>query len=312
MAWNQVADVEEGTTADFDSVTQNGSSTFTATAAAALSGSYGISVYIDASQSQTYGTLSGPAGETLITVQFMIDPNSLTMGDGESFRVVTANGTATLAAFACYLKYTTAGGYEIFSYVKLDDGTFQSSSTAITDAPHTVMMVWAAATAAGADDGYMQTYIDGEWVSSITGLDNDTKVVDEILYGAELSIDAGTTGTFYLDNCQWSSDLYAYPLSTATVISYAVAGPSILSITPGVASAITSVAGPSIFSIISPGAVSAVTSVDGPIARNTTPLTVPYSDRTLIPAESEIDFTNGSPTMDVPYLDFVLVVPEDD
>ena len=58
---------------------------------------------------------------------------------------------------------------------------------------------WRAATAPGANDGYLTLWINGLEKATLTALDNDTRRMDQVRLGAVSGIDAGTRGTYYFD-----------------------------------------------------------------------------------------------------------------
>lgn len=209
--WDQEADLEEGDTTDFDSVTQNGSSTFTAHADAALLGSYGAKVVIDASQNTAYGHLTGPTDDTFIVCDFKIDPNTLTMSSGDRFRVVDARTDGGGLAWRVTLRYSGTS-YELSATATPDGGgNAATGQINISDAAHDCRVIWGAASGVGNDDGYIYFFIDGALAGSYTGIDNDTKETDLIYFGAVTGIDSGTSGTFYMDQMSWCDDLIAPP-----------------------------------------------------------------------------------------------------
>ena len=69
----------------------------------------------------------------------------------------------------------------------------------MTDGPHSVEWDWQASTAAGTNNGNLTLWIDGAQKASLTSVDNDTRRIDQIQWGAVSGIDASTRGTFYLD-----------------------------------------------------------------------------------------------------------------
>ena len=215
IAWEQEADFEENDTSDFDSVTENGSSTFAATAESKMNGNYGATVTIDGSQNTAYGALTGPSAETAITVEFRLDPNTLTMSTDETFAVVRAG---TGPEFLVYLEYD-GSSYGLWGLVQEDDtGYISSSIYDITDEPHIVRVVWVASS--GADDGYMSIYIDRVLNESVTGLDNDALDIDELRFGATAGIDAGTSGAFYMDDCRWDDAVHLIPALLASQVMF--------------------------------------------------------------------------------------------
>ena len=169
---------------------------------AAQSGTYGLSIPVmDATV--RHCSFTDPTAETAVTTECWLDPNDLTMGNGDSFYFMTALN------FYSRLYYILAGDiYYIHSTVVTDTGTTSTGYHLITDAPHKIRHEWQASSAAGADDGYLKLYIDNVLVETISGVDNDTKTIETISFGAVSAIDATTSGIFYMDDCKWSDEVF--------------------------------------------------------------------------------------------------------
>ena len=91
--------------------------------------------------------------------------------------------------------------YQIRAAALPDTTSFKSTSWfTITDAPHALELDWRAATAAGANNGGLTLWIDGQQRADLPGLDNDTRRVDQVHLGPLAGIDAGTSGTEYFDD----------------------------------------------------------------------------------------------------------------
>src|SRR5690606_1720187 len=54
--------------------------------------------------------------------------------------------------------------------------------------------------APGMDDGALTFWIDGVQQASLTGIDNDTRQIDQVRLGAVLGLDNGTRGAYYFDS----------------------------------------------------------------------------------------------------------------
>lgn len=65
---------------------------------------------------------------------------------------------------------------------------------------HDLVLDWWAASAPGADDGGARLYLNNTLIGDLTGLDNDTHYIEQANIGAPGGIDAGTVGTFYVDD----------------------------------------------------------------------------------------------------------------
>jgi hypothetical protein len=167
---------------------------------AVLTGTYGMAVPIMDATAR-YGQLSGPVADTFTTIDFQFDPNLITMATNDQFTIAKCDGEFTVE-----LKYT-GSAYQIQLALTTDGGTDATSWYTITDASHTIRVVWNAATGGGANNGYAQLFIDDVLQEQILGLDTDTLSTDEVQYGAVTGLDAGTYGIIYFDNCQWNDAL---------------------------------------------------------------------------------------------------------
>ncbi len=163
---------------------------------AAQNGTYGMSIPVmDTTARST--TFTDPTAETAVTAETRLDPNTLTMGNNEYFYFLWAGD------FYASLLYS-GGSYYIRVVATKDAGTESTGNYAITDAPHKIRIVWEASS--GANDGYLKLYIDNVLMEILSGLDNDTKTVEEIRFGAVAGLDAGTYGIFYMDDCKWGNE----------------------------------------------------------------------------------------------------------
>ena len=84
--------------------------------------------------------------------------------------------------------------------IRTDAGSDLSTGDyAISDAAHFVEVDWAAATSAGANDGYLSLWLDGVLQETKSSIDNDTLRVEQARLGATGSLEAGIAGTEYFD-----------------------------------------------------------------------------------------------------------------
>lgn len=182
------------------------------TAAARLGGSnYGLSCVIDDTNA-IYGIANlSPPASGILRVRFYLDPNSLTMANGDAFRVLrlwdTAGGGAII--FAVNLTYYTATGYRFLGTAYDDaNNTYTISTTDIGDEPHYLEFYLTSAATTSSNDGICTVWIDGSQVGARTDLDNNTRfaALDQCHIGAVSNIDAGTSGTLYLDELVVNDD----------------------------------------------------------------------------------------------------------
>lgn len=161
---------------------------------AAKNGTYGIAFPVMDSTGRSC-SFTNPTTEAIVMAEGWLDPNTITMANGNYFAII--NG----GEFGISLKYDS--GYEIHGAVDLDAGADSTGWHSITDAPHHIRAYWGAASGAGKNDGFFYLFIDHVLVEALTGLDNDTKSVATVSFGAVTGIDAGTYGIIYMDDCHW-------------------------------------------------------------------------------------------------------------
>ena len=93
-----------------------------------------------------------------------------------------------------------ATGYEVRALLVNDaKGWISTSWILLSDAPHALELDWRAATAAGANNGGLTFWIDGVQQADLTGVDNDTRRIDQVRLGAASGVDNGTRGTYFFD-----------------------------------------------------------------------------------------------------------------
>ena len=177
-----------------------------ATEAAALHGTYGLDIFIDGTGA-IYVQDDTPAGETRYRARFYIDPNGLTMGDGDNFVCFRGYKAAgDVRNLIVLLRYTIAAGYKIQLKERTDANNYSAAGTqyVITDEPHCVEFDWEASS--GANDGWFSLWIDGVFKETVAGIDNDTHIMDYIRLGAPGDLDAGTENTFFIDDFASNDD----------------------------------------------------------------------------------------------------------
>lgn len=188
-------DVIEGTAANFD-----------VTAAAAQEGDWGGAVTLSGSGSEVWGVDNLPNGETTIVHEIMLDINSLTMTNTNIFNFLelASPGTNSIAVVILILK--DASGHKINAIVRNDAGTTAGATTfVLPDQPVILRNELTISSGPGNDDGTWKIFLDGVEKQSITGIDNDTQNVTSIKIGAITGVDAGTSGTFYIDRSRWDN-----------------------------------------------------------------------------------------------------------
>ena len=141
---------------------------------------------------------------TTVRLRFYIDPNTLTMATGDSFIVFRfAQVSSGLPIFNVNLARTaTSYRFQASAYNDAGASACGSDIIDITDAPHYVEFLGVQAATDVSSDGSYQIWVDGVSKDADTGIDNYNRMNDQnwrIRVGALEGIDAGTSGTFYID-----------------------------------------------------------------------------------------------------------------
>lgn len=168
------------------------------TSGAALVGSNGLAALID-NKTAMYVRDDSPLNESRYRVRFYFDPNSISMGSGNTHRILAALNSS---AETIRLDFRYSGGaYQIQAGVRTDGGGYVTTSWfTISDAPHAIEFDWQAATSVGANNGYLSLWIDNNLQQTKGGLDNDTMRVNEVRLGPLAGLDNGTSGTEFFDD----------------------------------------------------------------------------------------------------------------
>lgn len=137
-------------------------------------------------------------GEPRYRARFYFDPNGVTIGSGEILDILV--GLDDTTEVLRVQVQDNSGTYQVRVSVKDDSTTWTDSSWYdITDGWNAIEIDWQAASAAAADDGSMELWIDGTTKQTLSSVDNDTRAVDGVRMGA-MGVDAGTSGTVYFDD----------------------------------------------------------------------------------------------------------------
>jgi RHS repeat-associated protein len=169
-----------------------------------------------------YLTDTTPGLESRYRARFYFDPNSITMSNN-SDHVIFYGDSGTTAVLKVDFGYTTANGYRLRVGLTNDTSSFTNSSWVnITDAPHYIELDWQAATSAGANNGKVDWWIGGVQQTGLSGIDNDTRRIDQVHLGVVANVDITTHGTLYFD---------AFESRRTTAIGPVLPNPEIVTIT---------------------------------------------------------------------------------
>ncbi len=215
-------DHEGGDLTEYTSTVED-SGDLSAHADAALAGTdYGLKLVID-DTTGIYGLVSfgSPYSTTgIVRARFYIDPNALTMANGNNFRLLVVNNSTPAAVAEVRLGYTTGTGHTIAAMI-VDDAAAESFTTyyGISDELHYVEMLLTRASGESTNDGSIQLWIDRVDKETVGSKDNYTRfnTLRIVQFGAVSGIDTGTSGTFYLDQLVVNDDGSEIgPLETGT------------------------------------------------------------------------------------------------
>jgi serine protease len=166
---------------------------------AAILGSQGLQALIDDNNAM-FVIDDSPTAETRYRARFYFDPNSIPMAIGDAhllFQGFTGSGTTQVLQLEFRFQST---GYEMRALLFNDVKVWISTNwIPLSDAPHALELDWRAATAVGANNGSLTIWIDGVQQADLTGVDNDTRRIDQVRLGAASGVDTGTRGTYFFD-----------------------------------------------------------------------------------------------------------------
>jgi len=173
-------------------------------------GSVSMSVIIDDNH-VVYVASDHPIAEPRYRARFYFDPNSISMVNGDNHMIfIGYSGTSTQVVRVLFRRYSN--NYQVRAAL-VNDGTSWTNSSwfTIADGPHYLEIDWKASTASGANNGGLTFWIDGVQKANLTGIDNDTRKIDQARLGAVNGIDSGTRGTYYFDDFVSTRTTYIGP-----------------------------------------------------------------------------------------------------
>jgi hypothetical protein len=168
---------------------------------------------------------NSPAAEGTYRVRLYANLRLLQMANGSVFDLFAAyDGTdpvppanAGNAAFRLAVE-ESGGKKELIAFARLDSGNESSLATpvALPDGWRSIEVSWSKATGAGANNGQLALWVDGKAQTGLSGLNNDVETVNYVRWGAVAGLDAGTSGSFRLDDFASQRTAYigpAFPFS---------------------------------------------------------------------------------------------------
>ena len=201
------------------------------TSSAALVGSNGMRVTIN-DATALYTVDDTPNAEPHYRARFYFDPNSISMADGSSHYILI--GYDANPVFNVDFRFS-GGSYQVRLRQQNDSqSTLSTAWGNISDASHFIELDWWAATSSGANNGGVTLWVDGVQTGSLSGLDNDTRRIDQVRFGAVTGIDSSTSGSYYLDAFESRKQSYIGPVGgspTPTLSALTATPTSILTAT---------------------------------------------------------------------------------
>jgi hypothetical protein len=169
-----------------------------------LAGSQGsMACEITGATAQIYGEYDiPPHNSNNFRLRFHWDPNSLSMASGDNFDFGVRLQASPGSRWLVFQWFRSSTGDRIRVWFRRDDGTsYGGSFVGISDEPHFIELRYQRSTSTWAIDGEIEVFIDGVSVIFFGNQDifDDFQNINRVRLGVNGSVDAGTLGTFYLD-----------------------------------------------------------------------------------------------------------------
>ncbi len=178
--------------------------------AAALAGTSGLQAVFDDTNAM-YVTDDTPNAEPRYRARFYFDPNSVTMSSGAAHFLFRGFAGASTQVVRVEFRFSS-GTYQIRAALTNDSSTWTNTGWfTISDAPHFIEFDWRAATGPGLNNGGLTLWIDDIQQANLTGVDNDTRRMDQVRLGAVAGMDSGTSGTYFFDAFESRRESYIGP-----------------------------------------------------------------------------------------------------
>lgn len=228
MAVVFTASHESNNFSEYTASVTDGGDLSTSTDSALASTAYGMKCVIDDTTSiYAYKALASAVTTGVVRYRFYIDPNSITMSALTEHTVVIITDISSNPVSLVLLHRTNTSEYGIYCVCVQDGGGHLNSQIqTITDAPHYIEVQTVRATTSSSTDGYTEFWVDGTYAYKTVLTDNYDQFNDFqiVIMGAPSGIDAGTSGTFYLDELVVNDDGGAIGPVSGTEYTQSVAG----------------------------------------------------------------------------------------
>jgi hypothetical protein len=198
---------DAGNLSEYDSTVTDSGDLSAEVAAALASTSYGLQCVID-DTTAIYG-LMNITPTSRYRFRFYVDPNGLTMASGDVFNLCSIHASAAPTTWSVVQLRYDGSNYEIRLNMRSDGGADNfTSNYDISDEQHYIEVDLVRATSAVSNDATGELFIDGVSQETLSGIDayNVWANIINTRFGAPAGLDAGTSGTFYLDEFKANDD----------------------------------------------------------------------------------------------------------
>ena len=191
------------------STSQTDNGHLSVTSQAAIIGTKGLQADLYGSSTQLmYVNDWSPYNESQYRVRFYFDPNSVSMSQTDTIEIFAAYNQNDDLLTKVEMEFNSEG-YQINATI-LDNGNveYKSNWIRIIDAPHAIEIYWQAATGVGANNGSFTFWVDGIQRANLTGINNDSRLIDFAHLGVKLIGTPDVQGTVYFDGLESRRNTY--------------------------------------------------------------------------------------------------------
>ena len=193
------------TISDWSSRTETQSGLIAVTDSAGLnSTSQGLQCWAGSASDTAYMSRTSISDLRQARLSFRYDPNSKTMATNDRYVLVQAlDGSNTV--FTAEIQ-DDGTNYEV-RVTRYTDAAATASTAFydLSDAENTIRIDWESAIDAGTDTGKLALFIGGTLQEELLNIDNDTLRIDTLRVGFVSGVDAGTEGSFFVDELTFDS-----------------------------------------------------------------------------------------------------------
>jgi len=173
-----------------------------------FAGNCGAEVLLTGVTTPAYVQENNPSAETAYRVRLYADTLRLVMAGGDEFDLFAAYDGADPAAgassgnAAIRLEIQQNGALkQLVIFVRTDGGS-ETATGAVTLSPgwRSIEFSWTRSTGPGNNNGTLSWWLDGFPQTGLSGIDNDTEVVNYSRWGAVAGLEASSTGAIWMDD----------------------------------------------------------------------------------------------------------------